>query len=229
MRTVKILDPNCDMIKIGMPSDLAKFIKACVILGIPLSSLKMGWGDDTIITAIEVNGSKGTFSLPFEKIISYVSYLSAFLKKESCTLHDLDKLSGTLNWCLQIVAGGRPFIRSIYTLKRLWLDKERSAFRRVGTGIKESIRWWITMPLSNPVRYIYEESWWNSSEADLTILTDASTGHGLGIFLPSIKLTFWHHFTDECDWKKIEGFHINSLEMLAVICALRIVNQKRLV
>jgi hypothetical protein len=226
---VKVLDPNCDMIKIGMPMDLAKFIKACVTLGIPLSSLKMGWGDDTIITGIEVNGTKGTFSLPFDRIISYVGYLSAFLKKESCSLHDLDKLSGTLNWCLQIVAGGRPFIRAIYSRKRLWINKERSAIRRIGKRIKESIRWWITMLLSNPVRYIYKERWWDSSEADLTILTDASTGYGLGIFIPSLNLAFWHDFTDICDWKKIDGFHINILEMLAVICALRIVTQKRLV
>jgi hypothetical protein len=225
---VKVLDPDCSLIKIGMPVDLAKFILGCKKLGIPLSFLKMGWGDGTTITGIEVDGSKGFFSLPLDKIISYVSYLSAFLKKESCSLHDLDKLSGTLNWCLQIVAGGRPFIRAIYSRKRLWLDNERSAIRRVGKRIKESIRWWISMLLSNPIRRIYEERWWDSSEADLIVLSDASTGYGLGIFIPTLALAFWYDIDDDCDWRKIDGFHINVLEMLAVTCALRIVAQRQL-
>jgi hypothetical protein len=223
VETIKSLDSSHPLIQIGMPVALGQFIIMCDDLGIPLSSLKMGWGDDTIITGIRVNGSDGTFSLPLERIIGYVSYLAAFLKKESCTLHDLDKLSGTLNWCLQVVASGRPFIRPIYMRKRLWLKESRSAIKKIGKEIKEGLRWWIAMLLSNPVRFIYVERWWNSSEADEVILTDASTGFGLGIFIPKRRVAFWYDSKESDGWRTIEGFHINVLEMLAVVCALRIV------
>jgi len=212
------------------PKDMSLLRQAFDDLSIPTNE-KFGFGNGLVIIGKEIDYEKATIQLSKEKLVKYLTMCVYFLKRTKVTLAEIDHISGVMNYCLEVSPIGKPFNRVFDITKAKYYGKVQSYRVEMSPAMQESLHWWAYTLASRPTRFLLQEFWWSSNEADHVIYTDASTSYGLGVFWVGRKTAYYHLYNSALDSVKIlQGprkgalVHINTMELLAVISAVKIVS-----
>lgn len=223
----------CDAQK-GEPKDMVILRKVFAILGIPTND-KFGYGDGLVITGIEVSYQEASFRLSQAKLVRYISACTHSISKESITFQELEHLCGILDHSLQVVPHGKAYMQSLYAAKRRNHGAAKGRLVLVTKDLRESMIWWQLVLSAQPVRYLLQERWWSWEEADEVSYTDASTGHGLGIYRPHEQTGYTHLYDTNSEIfsllndapRKGALLHINTMELLAVVSLVQVVSKEQ--
>jgi hypothetical protein len=148
-------------------------------------------------------------------------------------MEELHHISGVFDYCLDLVPTGKVFNLIFYEYKRRFFTKGAHYIFKIDQDMHESLKWWALSLGSRPVRWLLEEYWWSSMDADEVIYTDASTKTGLGIYRQSRGEAYAHVYDRLSTVYKVlngprEGalVHVNTMELLAVLSAVQIASDE---
>ena len=158
------------------------------------------------------NSETQTMEVTKERLLEISMLVEVWLKKSRATKKELQSLIGKLSFISKCVFGSRIFISRLL-LSLQGLKKQNHRFK-IGSEFRKDLSWWKSFLVSfNGVTYIPEVIW---SDPDFHMSTDAClTGAGGW----SNSSYFSESFPD---FIKEANFHINILEMLAILVGLRI-------
>jgi len=213
------------------PDDMRLLRQTFEQLNIPTND-KHGFGNGLVIIGKEIDYEQATIQLTKEKLIKYLTMFVYFLKRTNITIGEIDHIGGVMNYCLDISPIGKPFNRVFDIIKAKYHGRNQSYRIQMSSAMEETLHWWAYNLASRPIRYLLNEYWWSSEEADEIIFTDASTSFGLGVFWVTKKTAYYHLYNQALESIKIlQGprkdalVHINTMELLAVISAVQIVGK----
>ena len=112
-----------DFIFVGYPNDyscmqgLTAFIALCKYLNIPLKNAKTVYPSTKVIVfGIEVDTVAMKAQLPVDKITKAVLLIDRLMSVDQCCLHELQQLTGLLNFCCKCIKPGRAFLRRLWNV-----------------------------------------------------------------------------------------------------------------
>ena len=91
------------------------FLNLCEKLGIPVALEKTEWARTEIVfLGILLDGKRKVLDIPEDKRTKALGWLNHLLGKKSCTVKELEKFTGILNFLTRAVVPGRTFTRRMY-------------------------------------------------------------------------------------------------------------------
>jgi hypothetical protein len=154
--------------------------------------------------------------MPAKAKSDLIDFLEAFLhgslRGRRHELREFQRLAGWVNWSLNVFPLLKPGLSNCYA-KVAGKEKPKAQLY-VGKRMCEDLAWLVNHLRNASGVYVYKSLTWDVSASDLIIFCDASL-HGLGIFIPSLKLGL--HADIPCD---APSDHIFFFEALTVCSAL---------
>ena len=150
--------------------------------------------------------------IPIDKLRDIRQILLLWRNRKSAKLRDIQSLVGKLNFLATCVRPGRIFMcRLLNWLREVY---DQSGFINVPIFVQKDINWWLTfLPSYNGISMMMYEEW---SKPDEIFSSDACmTGCG-GWFNGKFFHKVFPAVFINCD------FHINCLELLAIIVCLKL-------
>ncbi|MES9880226.1 MAG: reverse transcriptase domain-containing protein [Sedimenticola sp.] len=157
---------------------MAIFKDCAAKLNIPLADEKSA-GPTEIISylGMELDSAKMVVRIPQEKLTDLVSKIENILGKPKSTLHDVQSLIGSLNFCCRVIVVGRPFCRRLIDAT-CGLTKPYHHIR-LNNGIKLDLYMWLDLLRNyNGISVFHDRYWVSNIEAQL--FTDSAGGRGRG-------------------------------------------------
>lgn len=132
---VALDDPDAD-------NKLETFLAICKALGIPVVVHKTEKGTCLVFMGVELDTVAMTARLPQEKIDKCLNLLKEYKVRKRITVHQLESLTGLLNFACSVVEPGKPFLRRLYQM--LWGLKKRVPHYRLKltAGAKGDMTMW---------------------------------------------------------------------------------------
>jgi hypothetical protein len=166
--------------------------------------------------------------LPADKKEKAIAQLTELSTRQSCSLLEMQRLTGLLNFASRVVPLGRTFCRRLYDAEAGASAKASSHRIRLSGAVKADIKWWLAvLPNHSGIRVI------NPTPPECTMWTDAAGTKGIGGFwlagshppIPTEKdyamLNDKSSFTGRLRFRQKDE-HINVKEMLAVYRGLKL-------
>lgn len=180
----------------------------------PFDDKKQTHGPVIKIIGFWVDIQSGSISLSPNSISEILSRISDFLSSpgRNPILRDWQRLSGHLNWMLNVLPWGRPAMTELY---RKMSGKSQS-FRRlfINAEVKHDLLWLASIiPQSIGIRFV-DTGAWHDSDADLVVWTDASLHLALSFVYNTFGFVYQLHPPDA--HTKIDIFF---LELVAIMSA----------
>ena len=192
---------------------LAKFLKVCEFLGIPVAMDKVD-GPATVLTflGLELDSVLQQIRLPAEKLQAILKELEDWQQRKKATKRQLLSLIGKLSFAARAVPAGRLFTRRLITLTIK--VKQLHHHIRLNDEAQADILWWKTfLPSWNGTALFVDRT--ATAAIDLEIYTDASGTHGCGAYYRGA----WFHY----DWQPTQQLsrHISIQwqELFAILAA----------
>ena len=137
--------------------------------------------------------------------------LQGWSNKKTASKREVQSLIGKLSFIAKCVRPGRIFLSRMLQWLREMDDKGSHV---IPAGFQKDVHWWLTfLPYFNSVRMIPPSSW---SEVDKELACDAClTGCGGVCGLENFHAVF-------PDTVLNRGFHINELELLTLVVAIKV-------
>jgi hypothetical protein len=178
---------------VSLPMHLAKdkldeALRLCDELGIPMAADKTeGPTSALVFLGIHLDAANMRASLPHQRLEDLKQLAALWVKKkERATIHELQSLTGILNFACKVVRPGRYYLRRIinHTSRMLRTLKNPGSWAAwlIPPAVKEDIQWWLDFADKwNGISLLYEADWHesNSTNSTLELETDAcGTGFG---------------------------------------------------
>lgn len=203
------LDDFLQIFAPGTASDVAHaavdwIISLGSVLGLRFQPEKTVWPSTCIeFLGLELDSVSMEARVPQDKLIFVRGLISSWIARSHCSLHELQSLTGYLQFLSQVIPYSRPFLRHFFAFASTFPHDR--ATRRIPAAVRADLRWWAT--------YVTE---WNgirllSPDRDLhDVYTDASGTKGLGGYTRSS----W--FATRCP-RRMRSKHIQVKELYAVV------------
>jgi len=161
----------------------------CRTLGVPMADAKAE-GPATCLDflGIELNTVTMTARLPDKRLAQLRLLLKSWTGRTTCSILDLQQLTGKLHNACHVVRAGRPYVRRLIALTTA-LCKQRGDMQRDGVGqqhtlpheARQDVRWWYRFIAQwNGRSLLYEREW--QTAVTMHLYTDAchseETGEG---------------------------------------------------
>ncbi|GLB36092.1 hypothetical protein LshimejAT787_0303800 [Lyophyllum shimeji] len=141
-----------------------------------------------------------------DKLAYLQSLLDDWSQKATCTLKELEELTGYLQFCSQVIPTSRAFIRSLYDFRNSFSSP--FAKRRLPRPARHDIAWWRAFAAEwNGIRFL------SPNRETIDVYTDASGTKGMG----GVFGAQWFSARMPRRYRKA---HIQVKEMYAVIYAI---------
>lgn len=133
---------TCKKDENGCNDYLRIFIGICENLNLPLSDEKTCWATQLIIfLGLLIDTVSQSISIPQDKIDRGRSELNLILRSKKITVHQLQKLTGLLNFFCRAVVPGRAFTRRLYAKMR---GLRKHHHLRVDKEMKADMKTWLS-------------------------------------------------------------------------------------
>ncbi|KAF5335864.1 hypothetical protein D9758_016688 [Tetrapyrgos nigripes] len=140
----------------------------------PFEDEKQDHGPMLKIIGFWVDINKGVLSLSPSSIKDLIARVSEFLLTEDCK-HPLCswwRLSGHLNWSLNVLPWARPALSALY--EKMCGKSIPQASIPINAAVRESLEWYLSiLPSAIGVKF-FDEGTWRDEEADMIFWTDSS-------------------------------------------------------
>lgn len=204
------------------PVRQVKLLQLWEAISCPFDNVKQLHGVPIKIIGFYVDIMKGTISLSPDSITDIVGKIDEFLHNSGSSrapvLHEWQRLTGHLNWLLNVLPWGRPALQVLYDKMK---DKH---FGSSGVFLNKSVVYnltWLrdTIPQSIGIRFV-GEGLWADSEADFVMWTDASSKFGMSYIYDDGSTSVAHAYAlreRQPTRKKVDIFF---LELVAILSAI---------
>ena len=198
-KVLGVLLENC-----GLEESKQKGVEPCTrmeFLGITLDTVKL------------------TLEVTPERVTEISLLVEAWLRKKKASLHDLQSLLGKLHFVSTCVRPGRIFVsRLLNWLRQAFpsniVGSGHKIFRKIPKEVHKDLLWWHRfLPFYNGVSMMFLEDWTAPDE----IFSSDSCLDGFGAV--SSNQFFHSRFPSFITQNQL---HINSLELLAVVIAVKL-------
>jgi len=148
-------------------------------LGIPLEESKLeGPSSCLSFLGIEVDTVNLQLRLPHSKLVDLLETLERCIEHESLRKHDLEHLTGLLQFTTKVVRPGRPFLRRLYALQSVGSFPNHLV--RLSRGAQADILWWFYFVKQwNGVSLLWDLG---LLREDIQVFSDASGSWGCAAF-----------------------------------------------
>ena len=188
------------------------------MLGLEIKSSKNASRTVIEFLGLVIDTAKMEARLPAEKKDRALLLISELTKRNSCSLLDLQRLTGLLNFLSKVIPLGRTLCQQLYDLEqRFTAGGGKHVLRRIPSAARKDLRWWRDLlPNHNGILIIQpHRPWWR-------LWTDAAGKKCIGGFIlpgygPSIS--GYHEVTEFFSARVLfsqRNEHINVKEMVAV-------------
>ena len=159
------------------------------------------------------NSESMTMEVKPERLCQITAELEKWLHRDSACRKEVESLVGQLSFVSKCVRPSRAFMARIYNTLR---DMPHTGQVTIPQECKEDLEWWHKfLPKYNGVSLIPQTHW---SEIDSIIASDACIS-GCGA-VNHLRQEFFH--CEFRDMVNIEGLHINELELLTLMAAIKL-------
>ena len=194
------------------------FSTICQVLGLEIKSSKNASGTVIDFLGLVIDTAKMEARLPAEKKDRALLLISELTKRNSCTLLDLQRVTGLLNFLSKVIPLGRTFCRRLYNLEqRFPAGGGKHVLRRIPSAARKDLRWWRDLlPNHNGILIIqpHRPRW--------RLWTDAAGKKGIGGFIlpgDGPSKPGYHEVTEFFSARVLfsqRNEHINVKEMVTV-------------
>ena len=153
------------------------FATLCRTVGLSIKEAKNEEGKVASFGGVELDTKAMVVRLPMKKLEKARWIVHTAAQMSSLSLHDLQRITGYLNFVAIVVPLGRTFLRRLYNMELYFPTEGRNRRRRLSREAVRDIRWWSQLLSSPPERSILTRQ----REQVLT-WSDASSTRGLGGF-----------------------------------------------
>ena len=150
----------------------------CEYLGVPIADEKTTWPTtELVFLGIVLDTERLESRLPDDKKQDLLQLLTEMSTKERCTLKELQRLLGKLNFASRVVVPGRTFTRRLYDATCRVSKPYHHV--RLSAACRLDLLWWKELLHSwNGRSYFLEPEF--TPAADLSVYTDAAGSIGYG-------------------------------------------------
>lgn len=189
-------------------SSLAWALELGIQLGLSFQPSKIvGPATSIEFLSLELDSLTMEVHLPAEKLKYLQELTFSWSFRKRCTQHDIDKLTGFLQFTSQVIPMSRAFLRSLYDFAASFPSTPQAS-RHISSAAQKDIEWWnFVAPNWNGVRFI------SPARRIIDVFTDASGKKGIEGYLGS------EWFSARCP-HCFRHAHIQVKEMLAVVHAI---------
>jgi hypothetical protein len=174
----------------SLPSPQVALLHLWDKLGIPHKQRKQVHSSPLPIIGIDVNPNTLSFTLPEITHKRLVSELETWTSDKSSRfrLRRWQKLSGWINWALNVYSDLRPCLNAFY--HKIAGKTQSSLYIRINNDVHADFHWALSMlKVLPPVRILHTLTW-TESDADVTVFCDACP-KGMGFWLPDTGVGFY--------------------------------------
>lgn len=199
---------------------LRTFIQVCDEINYPLSPEKTIWATQTIVFLGMLLDFVNRFvSVPVEKRNKALDKIMEILSRKKVKMHQLQKLTGLLNFLGRVIVPGRAFTRRLY-YKTAGLMQHHHL--KVDRDIQDDLRLWLTfLELELSYRQPFMDFSITLQAEEIDLYSDASKLHGWGCCYKNFWC-FGKWTEDEMERVKREECTIQMQEMLAFSVAVEL-------
>ena len=179
----------------------------------PFEDKKQEHGAELKIIGFWIDINRGSISLPPSSVVDIVDKINVFLtKSRNPALREWQRLSGHLNWLLNVLPWGRPALTELYRKMRGKTHSYRGVF--INAEVKSDLTWLASViPRSIGVRFV-DMGLWHDRDADMVVWTDASLRHALSFVYAGNG--FVYQLAEAPPDRKVDIFF---LELVAILSA----------
>lgn len=160
-----------------------------------------------IFLGVELDTVNMCLRLSEDKLLKIREELEEFSQRRRATKHQLQSLTGKLNWAAAVVYGGRVFLRRVIDLTNTLQHKTDRV--RLSSEMRQDIAWWLQfMQIFNGKSALLDK------QPITAVHADACTAGCGGVYGHD-----WFYCNWELDWPQVVAMHINYKELLAVVVA----------
>lgn len=203
-----------------LPAHQAQLLKLWDNISCPYDNTKQPHSHPLKIIGFYVDMNLGTITLSPDSILDINSKIETFLahsaSDQAPILHDWQRLTGHLNWLLNVLPWGRPALQVLYdkmkhySMAKIYLNK----------SVVQNLTWLkVTIPSHTGVWFI-DNGLWADKDADRTIWTDASSKFRLSFVYNEGKIAVAHAY--EPGERSSPQYKVNIffLELMAILSAI---------
>ena len=188
------------LVKMGLQEACDKTVPPCTVM---------------VFLGIQVNTIDMTLTIPKDKWQEISKELTIWLRKETATLKETQRLAGLLNFTCHCVRSGQVYLSRILNFLHM-LPKFGN--RRITKQVKKDVQWWVEFAQSfNGVALIPDNDW---AEPDHVFSSDCCLTGGGGFS----EGEFYHWKYNSVLVNK--KFNVNQLECLNVVMCLKLWGSK---
>ena len=199
------------------------FSAVCQMLGLEIKITKNASGTTIEFLGLIIDSAKMEARLPAEKKERALQLISGLAARKSCTMLDLQRVTGLLNFLSKVIPLGRTFCRRLYDLEqRFPPGGGRQTLHRIPLAVRKDLTWWQNLlPNHNGILII------QAHRCRWRLWTDAAGKKGIGVFIlpgEGSHMPGYHQVTEFFSARVLfsqRNEHINVKEMVAVHVALK--------
>jgi len=206
-----IVLPSCGIL--GKCTEL--FSKLSEEVGLSVKESKSEEGVRACFGGVEFDTARMVIRLPASKILKARNIVQELVDRKSVSLHDLQRITGYLNFISVVIPLGRTFLRRLYNMELYFPPGSQHIRRRMSREAKKDLIWWSQILEDPPERLL------SLRERDRILAwSDASSTKGLGGYY--IRGTETHPGPESAFAISSPSYlakareHINTQEMRAV-------------
>ena len=191
-------------------------------IGCPWKDKKQEFGSELKIIGFYVDINRGSLTLTDESISEVLSVVHSFLATPGRrpSLRDWLRVGGHLNWLFNVLPLGRPALTEFY--RKTAGKTIMGAGIAINADVQRNLEWLLdVIPRAIGVRFV-DATYWDDSEADIVLWTDASLRLGLAFAYAGRGFTY--SISPSSDKEKTDIFF---LELVAILSAVHHVAQFR--
>ena len=187
------------------------FLIICEEINFPVAEEKTVLASTTMeFLGMVLNGVHRLIQIPEEKRIRTVSLLNLFIAKKKVTVHEIQQLTGLLNFLNKAIVPGRAFMRRMYS-KYAGIGEGRTTMKRyhhvyLDKEFRQDCDTWLTF-LSTKITLAVSRPFLDRSETRqaevLEFYTDASKNKFFGVgcvFMNEWSFSQWERgYIEKCD------------------------------
>jgi len=146
-------------------------------VGLLIKKAKNEEGNIVSFAGLEMDTKCMVIRLPLPKPEKARKVVDNAMNQASLSLHEIQKITGYLNFVPAVVPLGRAFLRHLYNMELYFPTTRKDCRRRILSAAHKDLAWWLKVLALSPERSIIQEV-----RESILVWTDAASTKGLGGF-----------------------------------------------
>ncbi|KAL5518601.1 hypothetical protein ACEPAH_284 [Sanghuangporus vaninii] len=198
----------------GLPEKQARLLELWDLVGIPHAPKKQEYGSTLSIVGFRVDLKRMRVAASEDRLKRIIGIMSEFRSSSAMTLHECQKLAGSINWIFEVNPLLRPGIDSLHREMTNVDQSNGSAQVDMTKRIVFDLQWLSDLLQESKGIHFTSTIPWGPNQASQTAYVCASS-EGFGIWFPSSKQAFYHKYQ-----RPVSASFVSDIHVFAIACAI---------